>query len=146
MKEATVTREFDAPRELVWNMFTEPEHFTHWFGTPPFTTPLSTITMDVRPGGEFRATMVHETDGTELPFVGRFTEVVEPERLVQTLEDPADPSNPNVEIFTTTLTDLGDRTRVVYHQTGHLPDEQYPMIEQGVAGFYDRLASHLAEC
>src|SRR6266571_3211312 len=83
--EATVTRIFDAPRELVWKMFTEPEHFAHWFGTPPFTTPLSTIAMDVRPGGEFRATMVHETDGTELPFVGRFVEIVEPERLVQTL-------------------------------------------------------------
>ena len=84
-------------------MFTEPEHFAHWFGTPPFMTPPSTITMDVRPGGEFRATMVHETDGTELPSVGHFREVVESERLVQTLEDVNDP-NPNIEVFTVTLT------------------------------------------
>ena len=143
--EATVTRVFDAPRKLVWKMFTEPEHFAHWFGTPPFTTPRSTITMDVRPGGEFRATMVHETDGTELPFVGCFREVVEPERLVQTL-DANDRSNPNIEVVTVTLTDLGDRTHVVYHQTGHLPAEQYPLIEEGVSGFYHRLAEHLTRC
>ena len=141
-----MTRVFAAPRELVWRMFTEPDHFAHWFGTPPFTTPMSTITMDVRPGGEFRATMVHESDGTELPFVGHFREVLEPERLVQTLEDVNDPSNPSIELLTVTLTDLGGQTQVVYHQAGHLPPEQYPLIEQGVSGFYERLAEHLAQC
>ncbi len=144
--EATITRVFDAPRELVWKCFTEPAHFAHWFGTPPYTTPESTITMDVRPGGEFRCTMVHETDGTELPFVGHFREVVEPERLVQTLEDVSNPANPNVEMITVTLADHGSGTQVVYHQAGHLPAEQYPLIEQGVSGFYERLAEHLATC
>lgn len=144
--EATVTRVLDAPRPLVWKMFTEPEHFAHWFGTPPYTTPLETITLDVRPGGEFRATMVHETDGTELPFFGHFREIVEPERLVQTLEDVDDPLDPNTELMTVTLTELGGTTQVVYHQVGHLPVEQYPLIEAGVSGFYDRLAEHLARC
>lgn len=69
-QEATITRVFDAPREELWKYFTEPEYFATWFGTPPFTTPVSTVAMDVRPGGEFRSTMVHETDGTEMPFVG----------------------------------------------------------------------------
>ncbi len=142
---ATVTRVFDAPPERVWTCLTDPEDFAQWFGTPPFTTPASTVTMEVRPGGEFRATMVHETDGTELPFAGHFREVVELQRLVQTLENAADPSDPDVEMVTTTLTDLGDgKTQVVYQQSGHLPAEQYPMIEQGVNGFYDRLAEHLA--
>src|SRR5438552_3527516 len=54
MNETQVTRVFDAPRELVWKALTEPEHFAQWFGTPPFTTPVSTITMDVRPGGASR--------------------------------------------------------------------------------------------
>jgi uncharacterized protein YndB with AHSA1/START domain len=143
-REATIVRVFDAPREELWKYFTESEYFATWFGTPPFTTPASTVSMDARPGGEFRSTMVHETDGTELPFVGAFREVVEPERLVQELRNPEDPSDPNVEVFTTTLVDLGDdRTEVTYHQTGHLPDEQYPMIEEGVNGFYDRLAEQL---
>ncbi len=100
--------------------------------------------MDVRPGGEFRATMVHETDGTELPFVGHFVEIVKPERVVQALENVQDPSDPNVETLTTTLEDLGDgKTQVTYRQTGHMPEEQYRQIEEGVGGFYDRLAEEL---
>src|SRR5207244_136391 len=122
-----------------------PEHFAQWFGTPPFTTPVSTITMDVRPGGVFKATMVHETDGTELPFAGHFREVDAPARLVQTLEDTNDPTNPDVELLTYTFEDVGGgKTKATYHQVGHLPAEQYPLIEAGVAGFYDRLAEHLA--
>src|SRR3981081_2007868 len=85
--EATITRVFDAPRETVWKYFTEPDRFASWFGTPPYTTPASTVSMDVRPGGAWRATMVHETDGSELPFRGTFQEIVAPERLVQTFED-----------------------------------------------------------
>jgi hypothetical protein len=53
----------------------------------------------------------------------------------------------NVEVLTTTVTDLGDgKTERTYHQVGHLPQEQYPQIEEGVAGFYERLVEHLAEC
>ena len=65
---------------------------------------------------------------------------------MQTLEDVDDPSNPNVELLTVTLRAVGGRTEVVYHQTGHLPPEQYPLIEQGVSGFYERLARHLEKC
>jgi uncharacterized protein YndB with AHSA1/START domain len=143
-QEATVTRVFDAPRDELWKYFTEPEYFATWFGTPPFTTPASTVSMDVRPGGEFRATMVHETDGTELPFVGSYREVVEPKRLVQELRNVEDPSDPNVEVSTTTLKDVGDgKTEVTYHQVGHLPAEEYAQVEEGVNGFYDRLVEEL---
>jgi uncharacterized protein YndB with AHSA1/START domain len=145
-QEATITRVFDAPRDVLWKYFTEPELFAEWFGTPPYTTPASTVSMDVRPGGAWRATMVHESDGSELPFRGTFTEIVPPERLVQLFEDIENPDNKDVETLTTTLLDVGDgKTEVTYHQVGHLPLEQYPLIEQGVAGFYDRLAESLAK-
>jgi uncharacterized protein YndB with AHSA1/START domain len=144
-REVTITRVFDAPRELVWRAWTEPEHFAEWFGTPPFTTPVSTISMDVRPGGAWRATMVSEADGTELPFHGVYREVVEPERLVLTFEDPNDPSNPNVEVLTVTFTDLGGKTEVVCHQAGHMPEEEYENLVEGYSGFFDRLAEHLAQ-
>jgi uncharacterized protein YndB with AHSA1/START domain len=143
--EVTITRVFDAPREFVWKAWTEPEHFAHWFGTPPYTTPLSTISMDVRPGGRWRATMVSEVDGTELPFLGVYREVVAPERLVLVFEDPNDPSNPNVEVLTVTFTDLGDKTEVVCHQAGYLPEEEYANLEEGYSGFFDRLAEHLEQ-
>ncbi len=145
-QQATITRVFDAPRDEMWRYFTEPELFASWFGTPPYTTPASTVSMDVRPGGRWAATMVHESDGSELPFRGTFDEIVAPERLVQTFEDVNDPSNKDVEVLTTTLVDVGDgKTEVTYHQVGHMPEEQYRAVEQGVYGFYDRLAEQLAQ-
>ncbi len=121
MGEMTVTRVFDAPRELVWKAWTEPEQFASWFGTPPYTTPPATVTMDVRPGGKWAATMVHETDGTELPFRGEYREVVEPERLVMAFEDTSDESSSRVEVLTVTFTDLGGKTEIVAHQAGSMP-------------------------
>jgi uncharacterized protein YndB with AHSA1/START domain len=145
-REVTITRVFDAPRELVWKAWTEPAHFAQWFGTPPYTTPESTVSMDVKPGGAWRATMVHEQDGSELPFRGTYTEVVEPERLVLTFEDVNDPGNQDVEVLTVTFRDLGgNRTEVVAHQAGHMPPEEYQALEQGYGAFFDRLAEHLAE-
>jgi uncharacterized protein YndB with AHSA1/START domain len=143
--EATISRVFDARRAELWRYFTEPELFAAWFGTPPYTTDPATVSLDVRRGGRWSATMVHESDGSELPFRGTFEEIVPGERLVQTFEDVEDPDNANVETLTTTLRDAGEgRTEVTYHQVGHMPAEQYAAVEQGVAGFYDRLAEHLA--
>ena len=144
-QEAKVSRVFDAPRETMWRYFTEPELFAAWFGTPPFTTPPDRVEMDVRPGGRWSATMVSEEDGTELPFRGTFGEIVEHERIVQIFEDVENPDNELTETLTTTLEDAGEgKTRVTYHQTGHMSEEEYGRVEEGVAGFYDQLAAHLA--
>ena len=144
MKDATITRTFDAPRERVWEAFTTPAGLAAWFYTPPYTLPTERVTIELRPGGAFGATMVHSGDGSELPFTGRYVEVEEPERIVQVLENPADPDDPATETLTYTLVDLGDgRTEATYHQVGHLPDEQYPLIVQGVNGFWDQLEAHL---
>ena len=138
-REVTVSRVFEAPREIVWKAWTEPEQFAAWFGGPPYTTPPSTVSMDVRPGGEWRATMVSDEDGSELPFHGFYREVEAPERLVLTLDDESDPSNPNVEVLTITFTDLGDgRTEVVAHQAGHLPEEEYENLKEGYSTFFDQ--------
>jgi uncharacterized protein YndB with AHSA1/START domain len=88
--------------------------------------------------------MVHSGDGSELPFSGRYVEVDEPARIVQTLDNPADPEDPAGETLTYALVDLGDgRTEATYHQVGHLPEEQYPLIEEGVNGFWNQLEAHL---
>ena len=81
-REFTITRVFDAPRELVWKAWTDPEQVARWFGPRGFSTPRSTVTMDVRPGGTFEFTMVSDDDGNEIPSGGTFLEVEEPERLV----------------------------------------------------------------
>ena len=144
-QEMTITRVFDAPRELVWKAWTEPERFAQWFGGPPYKTPVDTVSLDVTPGGEWRATMVSEDDGSELPFRGTYREVEEPERLVLTFEDVQDPSNENVEVLTVTFTDLGGKTEVVAHQAGNMPEEQYRRLEDGYGTFFDQLAEHLKQ-
>jgi uncharacterized protein YndB with AHSA1/START domain len=144
-KKVTVRRVFDAPRDLVWQAWTEPEHFQHWFGGPPYKTPLETISMDVRPGGKWAATMVSQEDGSQLPFRGEYKEVQPPERLVMAFEDVMDASNTNVELLTVTFTEVGDKTEVVATQTGHMPDEQYHALAGGYSTFFDQLAAHLTK-
>ena len=144
-QEMTITRVFEAPRELVWKAWTEPERFAQWFGGPPYKTPVETVSLDVRPGGEWRATMVSGDDGSELPFRGTYREVEEPERLVITFEDVLDPNNKNVEVLTVTFTDVGGKTEVVAHQAGNMPEEQYRRLEDGYATFFDQLAEHLKQ-
>jgi uncharacterized protein YndB with AHSA1/START domain len=142
----TITRVFDAPRELVWRAWTEPERFAQWFGERGSTIPLETASMDVRPGGSWSVIMLDGPDRQELPFGGDYREVVEPERLQFTLKDPGDPRSPNVEVMTVVLTDLGDgRTRMLFTQRGgNLSEEEYGQAAKGSEIFFERLAEHLA--
>ena len=101
----SITRVFDAPRERVWKEWTEPEPFADWFGGPTAEVPLSTVSMDVRPGGVWRATMLAGPERREIRWKGEYHEVVEPERLVFTLSDrPGE----EYELVTVVLNDLGD--------------------------------------
>jgi len=110
----TIVRVFDAPRELVWRAWTEPAQFTRWAGCDGHSMPLPTIAMDVRPGGEFRFTMVNDATGEQQPSSATYREVVEPERLVW-----AFPGDPEEVVVTVTLTDLGnDQTRMHFQQVG----------------------------
>jgi uncharacterized protein YndB with AHSA1/START domain len=77
-REIVITRFFDAPRELVWEAWTNPTHVVRWWGPRGFTTTIET--MDVRPGGQWIHVM-HGPDGTRYPNHSVFTEVVKPERI-----------------------------------------------------------------
>jgi len=143
--EVTITRIFDAPRRRLWAAWTEPEPFARWFSTPPFTTPVSGVAMDVRVGGEWRATQVSSADGARLPFAGVYKEVTEPERLVLTFENLEDRSDPDFEFLTLTFNDLGDKTELVLRQTGHLPDDEYAFLAEGYSRFFDQLDVYLSE-
>jgi uncharacterized protein YndB with AHSA1/START domain len=80
-RQVVITRIFDAPRELVFKVWTEPRHVAQWWGPKGFTNPV--VEMDVRPGGALRIVM-RAPDGIEHPMKGVFREVVVPERLVFT--------------------------------------------------------------
>jgi uncharacterized protein YndB with AHSA1/START domain len=78
-REIVISRVFDAPRELVWEAWTNPEHVARWWGPNGFTTTIEK--MDVRPGGVWQHVM-HGPNGTDYPNKSVFTEVVKPERIV----------------------------------------------------------------
>jgi uncharacterized protein YndB with AHSA1/START domain len=139
----TLTRIFDAPRELVWQAWTDPAHFAQWFGEYDSTIPLETASMDVRPGGEWRVIMHVPTEG-EIPFSGVYREVVEPERLVLTLRIPD--GSGNEEVLTVVLTEFGDgRTHQHFTQRGgNLSEEEYGQAAGGTSIFFERLAAHVA--
>jgi uncharacterized protein YndB with AHSA1/START domain len=140
----TITRIFAAPRERVWREWTEPERFADWFGGPECEVPLSTVSMDVRPGGSWRLTMYCEPGRREIRWKGEYREVVEPGRVVFTVTDQ--PGDDAYELVTVVLTELGDgRTEMHFEQRGSLPPEVYERAAEGWSGFFDRIDERLAE-
>ena len=82
-EEISVTRVFDAPRELVYQAFVDPDQFGQWFGPAGFSVPYETVQSDVRPGGFQRFVLVSEADPSRrTPVEVALREVVEDELLV----------------------------------------------------------------
>jgi uncharacterized protein YndB with AHSA1/START domain len=139
----SITRVFDAPRELLWREWTEPERFADWFGGPEAEVPLSTVSMDVRPGGALRATMFAGPARHEIEWKGEYQEAAEPERLVFTISDQ--PGEERYELVTVVLIDLGDgRTEMRFEQRGWMRPEQYERARKGWGTFFDRIAERVA--
>lgn len=142
-RELRIARTFDAPRDLVWTCWTDPEHFAAWWGPEHFTTPVDSVEIDLRPGGVFKSTMVGP-DGTEYPGAGYF-EAVTPRDSLVFREDQTD--HPMIERQRTVVTfrDLGDgRTELVIDVTMVCVDELLPMAESGWNSSLDKLAAILA--
>jgi uncharacterized protein YndB with AHSA1/START domain len=138
-----ITRVFDAPREAVWREWTEPEPFADWFGGTEAAVPLSSVSMDVQPGGRWRLTMFAGPERHEINWHGEYVVVDEPERLMLTFCDQPDASQ--YELVTVVLTDLGDgRTEMLLTQRGRMSPEEYERAGAGWSGFFDRMAERLA--
>ena len=139
----TITRVFDAPRERVWKEWTEPERFADWYGGGEAEVPVSTVTMDVREGGSWRATMFAGPERREIQWRGEYHEVLEPERLVFTVADQ--PGDDAWELVTVVLMDLGDgRTEMLFEQRGSMSAEAYERAMHGWGSFFDRMDDRLA--
>jgi uncharacterized protein YndB with AHSA1/START domain len=138
-----ITRVFDAPRERVWREWTEPNAFADWFGGPQCEVPLSSVAMDVRPGGRWRLTMFAPPNRRRIDWNGEYREVDPPQRLVFTVSDQ--PRDDAFELVTVTFTDLGDgRTQMRFEQRGSMSPEQYERATEGWGGFFDRVEERLA--
>ena len=110
-QELVLTRVFDAPRELVFKVWTDPKHVARWWGPHRFTNPVCEL--DLRPGG---AILIHMRgpDGTVYPMTGTYQEIVRPERLVFTSAALDANGNPMFEILTTvTFAEEGGKTKQI---------------------------------
>jgi uncharacterized protein YndB with AHSA1/START domain len=107
-----IVRDFDAPRELVFDMWIDDEHIKRWL--PIRGTTVTSLAMQIRNGGKWRATLSDDRGG-EIGLSGEFREVVPHERLVLTHQWTGGPET-LVSIRFTVL--AGDRTRMHFRQTG----------------------------
>ena len=134
--EIAITRIYDAPREQVWRAWTEPERIARWWGRRGWSTPPSSVTLDVRPGGVFRLNSVSDADGREMPLDAVYREVVEPERLVFARGG---------ELSAVTFTDLGDgRTEMSFRTTLEATEALRDRARAGLASAFERLAEQLS--
>ena len=113
--QVRVTRDFKAPRQLVWDCHTKPELVRRWMlGPPGWSMPV--CEMDVRAGGRYRWRWRNNDDGAEFGFSGTFREVQPPSRIVHTeAYDPGTVSDDfpkNDALVTVTFVQDGDRTTV----------------------------------
>ncbi|HZC54018.1 MAG TPA: SRPBCC domain-containing protein [Mycobacterium sp.] len=148
-----IERSFEAPAELIWQMWTEPEHFKAWYGPGGAAVPVAK--MDVRVGGSRLVCLeVATPDGRkQMWFTGQYREVVANRRLVYTesisdehgnVLSPSQLGMPDAHPTTTEVTveleDLGGRTKMVMTHVG------VPADSPGAAGWtmaLDKLAAHL---
>jgi uncharacterized protein YndB with AHSA1/START domain len=145
-QDLVMERIFDAPRELVWNVMTDPKRITDWWGPHGYTTTV--VEMDVRPGGTWRF-INHTTGGEDVPFKGEYLEVVPPERLVQTFIFDVEPFNNEAAITTMTLEDLDGRTKITTRDRFPSVESLEGALSTGMVGgaldTWDRLAAELAK-
>ena len=148
-----IERSFDAPVNLIWQMWTDPEHFAAWYGPDGATIPVAK--MDVRAGGTRLVSMEMQTPNgaMQMWFTGEYLEVVENERLVYTesmadqhgnVMSPSDMGMPDGHPTTTEvrveLEDVGGRTTMVMTHVG------VPTDSPGATGWtmaLDKLAVHV---
>jgi uncharacterized protein YndB with AHSA1/START domain len=128
----TLTRVYDAPRELVWDAYTDPKQIVKWSFAKDWESPFAET--DVRPGGAFRIGMRpadHSEEG--FTFEGTYREVVKPQRLVQDLGDG--------RVMTTTFEDQNGKTKLTLSVEMAESEEQE---RTGWTQILDNLGRHVA--
>jgi uncharacterized protein YndB with AHSA1/START domain len=145
-QEVFITREFDAPRELVFKAHTDPDLYAQWLGPRGYEMVLETF--EPHSGGRYR--YIHkDPQGNEYGFHGVFHEISE-ELMIQTFEFEGLPERGHVTLDTMRLEKLpGDRTRITVQSVFQSVEDRDGMIqsgmERGVREGYERLDERLAD-
>lgn len=131
----TLARTLRAPRELVFDALTRPEHFAVWFGTAAVEVPQESLVMDVRPGGAFRAVMVLP-DGNRIDWSGEYSAVEPPSHLALTLTDQPDGDAGLPVLFDLDEVDGGTQL-TIRQDRADFTDEQVAATIAGYNAFVD---------
>jgi uncharacterized protein YndB with AHSA1/START domain len=146
-----IERTFEAPVDLIWQMWTDPEHFKNWYGPTGFTVPVAD--MELRVGGKRLVCMASPDGSMKMWTTGEYVEIVPNERLVYT-ESQADENGnvvspaamgmpegyPATTEVTVLLEDLGGRTRMVLMHAGMPADSG---AGGGWEQAFDKLVVHI---
>ena len=135
-QRVVITRVFDAPRQMVFDAWTQPDQVARWWGPVGFDTPVDTVEIDLRVGGRYHLRMVQQGTGAQYPLRYEIVELAPPELLVLRSEPMPEmgmhePTTTRVELH-----DDGGRTRMTltdgpYTASGH--------AEQGWNGAFGKL-------
>ncbi len=152
-QEIVITRVFDAPRDLVWKAWAEPQHFMRWWGPTDFTSPFCEI--DLRVGGAYLNCM-RSPGGRDFWTTGTYREIVEPERIVYT-DSFADANGnvvpathyglgadfPLVSLVTVVLEEADGKTKMTMTHAGLPPGDTHDSTESGWNESFDKMAASL---
>jgi uncharacterized protein YndB with AHSA1/START domain len=137
-QQVVITRVFDAPRELVFRAWTDPDHVAKWFGPQGFDIPRDSVVIDLRVGGRFELQMVNSQMGFDARLGYKIVELLEPELLVLHHEAKPELGIPDATVTRVELHDENGKTRMVltdgpYLESGH--------AETGWIQAFDKLAA-----
>ena len=113
--EFTITRTFNAPRELVWKAWTDKFELARWFH--PMGVTAESVSVDLRVGGRYRYTMLNESTGEEYPTGGEYLAINPVEKLVFSWGHPDAPVE-GTPVITLDLAERGDTTGMTFHLSG----------------------------
>jgi uncharacterized protein YndB with AHSA1/START domain len=128
-QQVLITRIFDAPRELVFRAWTDPDQVALWFGPERFDTPRDTVAIDLRVGGRYELTMVRKESGARFPVRYEIVELDPPRLLVLTSSPMPEIGQHQPTITRVELHDHGDKTRMT------LSDGPYTQSTHAEAGW-----------
>ena len=141
--EVLITRIFDAPRDRVWQAWTEPESVATWFGPEHLDTPRDKVRIDLRVGGRYELTMVRRDTGAEFAIGYEIVELVEPEVLVLRSDPMPEAGMHEPTVVRVELHDHGQKTRMTLTD-GPMPPAGRGHAEAGWSAAFDKLAARVA--
>ena len=135
-QKVVITRVFDAPREVVFEAWTNPAHVAVWWGPEGFHTPLETVEIDLRVGGRYHLAMFQDDTGAQFPLRYEIVELVPPELIVLKGEAMPEMGIHEPTLSRIDLRDEGGRTRMTLTDGPYTTSKH---AEQGWHASFDKL-------